>query len=697
MKRLLPFFFLFLLVFSACKKDEADNNESLNTGEPPLGYDFRFETVREHTLSLQFTNAQGKVVEHVHFELYTANPFEQAGEALSSNILPEALLYKAGSNQSGTVDVVSAFPTYLETVYLCPRHAGFAQVYEITLEGSRQNVIVQMPQRTTEKHAALSSASSYKSAALEDDYAVLGSWNANGLPAYLEPEPDVIDSDLLADINASLPERQPVPETNPQYLANGAEANLVLNQEAEVWVSFVHEGAGWKNVLGYYTYPMGNPPQSIEDITDQTILLPNVSYVGSGGELQSGDKVQLKYYDAATESFKDKFPANTVVAWFVNANGWTGDVNQGHYTHFSNAELNNETDDELKRHNVLLYDDERDIFVVGFEDILRESKSCDQDFNDVVFYAKVSPESAVQTTDMQPINRPKDTDNDGVTDVFDDFPDDPERAYKNQYPSAGSFGTLAYEDLWPSKGDYDLNDLVMDYQFEMVSNSANKIVDMQATFAIKAIGAGFRNGFGLAFDNLTPSQIQSVSGQQLTDKLITNNANGTEAGQSMAVVMLFDNAYQIMSRPDGGGFVNVEQGVPYVEPDTVSCQITLSTPLALDDLGVPPYNPFIIINHKRNMEVHLPGMQATDLVDHSLFKTMDDLSDPDRGLYYFSTQSFPWALHLPQQFDHPIEKGRVTKAYLYFSEWAESMGASHADWYLDKEGYRDNNYIYQKP
>jgi hypothetical protein len=33
------------------------------------------------------------------------------------------------------------------------------------------------------------------------------------------------------------------------------------------------------------------------------------------------------------------------------------------------------------------------------------------------------------------------------------------------------YGTLAYEDLWPSKGDYDFNDLVVDYDFNIVKNN----------------------------------------------------------------------------------------------------------------------------------------------------------------------------------------------------------------------------------
>ncbi len=59
-----------------------------------------------------------------------------------------------------------------------------------------------------------------------------------------------------------------------------------------------------------------------------------------------------------------------------------------------------------------------------------------------------------------------DADGDGVPNDEDDYPNDGDRAFDNYYPANGP-GTLAYEDLWPGKGDYDFNDLVLDYRFKL--------------------------------------------------------------------------------------------------------------------------------------------------------------------------------------------------------------------------------------
>jgi len=67
----------------------------------------------------------------------------------------------------------------------------------------------------------------------------------------------------------------------------------------------------------------------------------------------------------------------------------------------------------------------------------------------------------------------------------------------NNFPATG-FGTLAFEDLWPGKGDYDFNDLVLDYKFEITTNSSNYINEVVGTFVIKAFGAGLENGFWIS-------------------------------------------------------------------------------------------------------------------------------------------------------------------------------------------------------
>lgn len=87
-----------------------------------------------------------------------------------------------------------------------------------------------------------------------------------------------------------------------------------------------------------------------------------------------------------------------------------------------------------------------------------------------------------------PLMNIDDSDGDGVADGEDAYPSDSNRAYNSVYPSANGFGTLAFEDLWPNKGDYDFNDVVVDYRIITVTNASNNVVELIAQFKLKASG-----------------------------------------------------------------------------------------------------------------------------------------------------------------------------------------------------------------
>jgi len=281
-----------------------------------------------------------------------------------------------------------------------------------------------------------------------------------------------------------------------------------------------------------------------------------------------------------------------------------------------------------------------------------------------------------------------DSDGDGVTDCDDDYPSDPTRAYNN-YTS----GTAVWEDLWPSKGDYDLNDLVNYYHYNVITNAQNQVVDIIAKFYARAVGASLHNGFGFQFDQVLPAQISSVSGYELTQGYILLNANGTESGQNKAVVIVWDDAENVIHRA-GGSFFNTLPGSPAGTADTVTLTIHLTSPLSTAIVGTPPFNPFLIKDMNRSIEIHLPGYVPTALADPGYFGTLDDDSNPLTDRYYKTVTNLPWALNIPTNFDYPFEYIDINLAYNYFSAWAESDGLLNLDWYFDLPGYRNTANIY---
>ncbi|WP_010181053.1 DUF6923 family protein [Aquimarina agarilytica] len=228
--------------------------------------------------------------------------------------------------------------------------------------------------------------------ALCDRYNYLGEFSADGTPLYLD-ENDVISQATIDMVANALPESYPVPDFNPHYISSGYDTDVVVQEQADIWVTFISEGAGYKNTLGFYTYDSNNPITTIPNPEDITIIFPNVSAVDSGGSLVAGNKVNI-----------GSFPPNTGIGWVLLANAWSeGCVGAGNWALFSNPNFNPESDPRLQYHNVLLSDPDNERIILGFEDIRRDYASCDQDFNDALFYITASPYSAMKNVNYATI------------------------------------------------------------------------------------------------------------------------------------------------------------------------------------------------------------------------------------------------------------------------------------------------------
>lgn len=671
MKKLAVFLLLTVIV-SACIEKPMQNFEE----QEELAQAFDFNTVSETQINVLLEDNSGSALKGVKVSLWSVELNEKKSE-----------IFKGFTNSSGQLRSAINLPNDLNEVIVETNYIGIPNNVMVPVMAG--NVDFTYDNGVLTSHVIQDQVSTNR--IMESNFSTnnltfnyVGSYNNQGVPDYLEPERDAISAVLLEYINASLPEKQPVPQYHPTFLANGRKTTLDIEETADVWVTFVHEGAGFRNAIGFYTYNTLTPPQSIDDISTVNVIFPNLSFAGSGGGLYSGDKVNIGQYDAGTS-----------IGLVLMADGWDG-TNSEDYYHivFADNILNPETDNNLKQHNVLLWDAENELFLIGFEDILRDHRPfrCDNDFNDAILFVTSNPVGAINTDNVNPIDRPGtlDSDGDGINDILDEYPDDPNKAYDSYYPSSITYGTFAFEDNWPDYGDYDFNDLVVDYQFKHILNGDNQIVQMDPTFKVRAIGAGYRNGFGFA-TNLLPSDVSSANGASLNTGYVTNNGNGTEAGQTNAVFVVIDNVHDLFPT---GGFVNTEDGAEYFVPQEITMNINFSSPKSYSDIGTAPYNPFLIVSGNRQREVHLPGYMPTDKVDASLFGTLDDDTDVESGIYYRSKTDLPWAIHLPESFAYPKEKVDIRQGHLRFTDWSRSLGFSYMDWYRDQQGYRSNSHLY---
>lgn len=256
---------------------------------------------------------------------------------------------------------------------------------------------------------------------------------------------------------------------------------------------------------------------------------------------------------------------------------------------------------------------------------------------------------------------PADSDNDGIPDSDDEYPNDAEKAFEQYTPSKYGWGTHAFEDLYPDKGDYDFNDIALNYKIIIIANSKNEIVQIDFHLNVKNNGAGFINGYGIEIENIIPSQVEWVHGQLHKHNYINLAANGVEANQKNVVVIPFDDTENAMGKD-------------------LLIEVKLNKPISFDALGSQPFNPFMIVNKERSKEVHLPYRSTTSLGQVENEKFIDE-----NGL--------PWAIDIIHDFKVPLEKVPVNKAYNNFNQWAVSGGQLYPDWYKDNDGYRNTSYI----
>ncbi len=650
-----------LLLLSFGCSDDNNSKTPVDFEELQIQEDFNYSTTELVTIDIKVQNGEGEGVANIPFKIYDKSP-EEGGKLLDSG----------ATNISGSAVFKTTLPTYLTSVYVM----GYMSSLELPIINSSVNYTFGdgLYDKSRMDKKAISPA--------KTDLEYVLPYNAEGVPIGMER--DNIPSEFLAKVDATLPENMPVPQFHPTYLEDGNQLNvLVIDQAADVWVTFVHEGAGHKNSLGYYTYQEGNPPQSRDDIDEIKILFPNVSMVNSGGGLVPGDKIYLGVFEPGT-----------VIGWVLMDNGWfSGGAHLVTNSWFSNTNLNPDNNQQ----SILVYDAEYEKLLFAFEDLVFSEG--DDDFNDAVFYATANPIESIDQSDIQPIDTPDDEDEDGISDTFDDFPQDPSKAFHtNDYANS----TLVFEDLWPQKGDYDFNDMVVDYNMFFHKNVNGEVTNLITEFELRAVGARKQNGFAVEFPFSSDAIAELViidGSDTLSYSNVISDANFSPALEDgdNAVIRFINNTNDLISQ-NQSGFINTESGASYIEPVKIALNIVFENPQNLNNWQWSiPFNPFIFVDRVREHEVHLSDYPPSDLANLALFGLNDDSSNINQNRYYKTVNNHPWALNIAESFEYPYETKKINHAYHKFQAWAESSGQSYPDWYLNLPGYRDDQLIYQQP
>ncbi|USD29184.1 LruC domain-containing protein [Pseudoalteromonas sp. SCSIO 43201] len=458
----------------------------------------------------------------------------------------------------------------------------------------------------------------------------------------------------------------PESRVNEAFITGDQGSTIHLSEDAEVFITFIHEGAGYKNSFGYFTFDPENPPQSPEEV-QETIVFPNLSYP----HLTNGHRVSI-----------GEFPAGTSIGFFIAANGfwyYTGVKPFRVPYYYSLSNLNPEADESLKQHCVLLYDEEQDEVVIGFEDLPRTWG--DNDFNDALFSVKSSPASAIAATNLNPMPESNDSDADGVPDDQDEFPNDYDRVSSQYFPSESGIATFAFEDNWPNRGDHDLNDLVVKQQIRITYDADNQVSGFILNGFITARGAANNNGFGLRLMDSEPGLIGEAS-IQIDGQTYEKRA---EEYQSNAVITLWRNTHVFTTTGQSGSCSHFNTVMSCDNFSPVPFTLDVKFDYSISALALADFDFFLYRSWDRSWEVHMADYPPTDLFDDSRLGRKDDTSDAAIGRYFRTAENLSWGLMISEDWNYPREYIDVVWAYPDYEQWVESNGEQAQDWYLTNE------------
>ena len=611
----------------------------------------------------------------VVFELYDKNPLS---EDKNGNLIQteEEPVYRGSTDKNGTFNGDISIPSYLTELYLYSDFLGTISPIKLPIVNGRitfdQNTFKQNLNHTKNKIRSFT-PNNYE---YPDNYKILGDWNQIGCPVYLSPITTEINDQLMYNIREVFIKpggSAKMEEKFPQYVDDEVNIEINVIKPTKISLVMLTSTATKQNTVGYFTYPTNQKPTDVSDLTP-IIAYPRISTAvcnstTTAGSMYAGDRVELKYWNGT--ELVDEFPAGTSIAWFMmesSFNQSNSGIRNNKRTFYSIRELNNSGE----HRTIALKDKSGQIVAFGMEDATNFNpidNTKQGNFGDAVFYLDFSDGKSIETGGVE------------------ELPDTP---LGDLYTS--SKGILAFEDYWPDKGDYDMNDMVVEYKRDIYKSAltakVQKIVD---TFIPKHNGGTTQNGFGYQLTGISNSDIIKVTieSEEITSQFMEGQT--LEPGQNYPTVILFDDIKTALNK---------------TFTVTIDIRKEKFTEHAFTPFFNNPYweqnyskfnmNPFIIIssNKGRGKEAHIVKFPPTEKMDRSHFYDKFDKSKPEEGLYYVNDENLPTGLQINgisvgtikgTNFLIPIEKTSIKEAYPKFESWASSSGKDNPTWWHHPE------------
>lgn len=276
------------------------------------------------------------------------------------------------------------------------------------------------------------------------------------------------------------------------------------------------------------------------------------------------------------------------------------------------------------------------------------------------------------------------------------------------YPSVDGWVTLAYEDNWPVTGDYDMNDVVMNYRVA-ITRRDDLVSQVRVQGKLVALGGSYRHGFAVHLDGVDKASVDE-SGIIFNINNILQNTNPIEADNSDLVIMLTQDLSDYTRSAESCTYFRTQLDCQTTTAGVFEFDVTVpfeeaSLP-SVTNFPAAPFDPFIFAtpgsyhgdhilqtfgeNPGRGLEIHLKNKRPTALFDSRYANTGDDASQGD--MTFQTNQGMPWAMEVSTEWRHPRERVDLMQAYPEFRDFVMSSGAQNKQWYRNDRA--NTNFTY---
>ena len=593
-----------------------------------------FSTIRKVQVEIDYSNSESRVP----FSIYDGNPLIE-GE--NTTILKENVqaLDGAWTDEQGKFTATVELPAYVSNVYIVSTSPFARQA----IPGKIVNGVL----KVSDTDEQLTTRASYRESTRFDRnrFNNLG-WNTN-LGSF-DDRSGVIDYAYKGNdpkLTLSKSEMNELRTTVSKVLNTlgscpeeyRTQADLYVEEdETAVVLTALRGWTCWNSSLGYYYYRYDQAPASLKDVKVYAVF-PNTQMTWNNGSLQAspqgikeGTAVQLKYFDDPEYPKGKNFPKGYYIGFILACNAWntyfTGfnsyTLTEGFYassTKGFSTKVNSGIDVRTA-----MFKDKNSNIAIAFEDFMD-----DQNFTDVVFSLKANPE----ITNVPPVDEDLNT-------------------------TIEKTGVYAFEDEWPKAGDYDMNDVLVQYTYQKVFNIFNEILSESFTFkTLYNKSTVFTNGLGFILSNEGNAQSTEYFIRKENEKDFTVASGADKFTRESNAIILTDN---VKTNP------NAEYKVTFKYGDKNSNK---KQETSIDAFIYRPSK------EGNRLEVHCP------------------MNKPNEGIYYVSNQEniYPFAFYLSNANANDIaelknfdknEKKSISEIYPKFIDWAKY--GTNADWYKKK-------------